>query len=167
MKKWDADVRRRGLRILAGNARVKDAVAEGVCDVGWTDTDDCFEAIDDHKPVGMLPLMLAEPRESATKTGDKSAARQFAIVIPNTVSLVRGTKHRTDAERFIDFVLSAETELTLAKSKSRQIPLGPVDSNQLTAEVRKLSDYVSQGYDLRKLEGARRECLAWLKTEPQ
>jgi len=167
LKKWDADVRRRGLRILAGNARVKDAVAEGVCDVGWTDTDDCFEAIDDHKPVTMLPLMVAEPIGPAVKTGDKAVPRQFAIVIPNTVSLVRGTKHRTDAERFIDFVLSAETELTLAKSKSRQIPLGPVDSNQLTAEVRKLSDYVSQGYDLRKLEGARRECLAWLKTEPQ
>jgi len=168
LKKWDADVRRRGLRILAGNARVKDAVAEGVCDVGWTDTDDCFEAIDDQKPVAMLPLLVAEPKVGPnTKAGDKTAARPFTIVIPNTISLVRGSRHRQDAERFIDFVLSAETELTLAKSKSRQIPLGPVDPHQLPPEVRKLSDYVSQGYDLRKLEGARRECLAWLKSEPQ
>ena len=88
-------------------------------------------------------------------------------MIPNTVSLVRGSRHRKDAERFIDFLLSAETELTLAKSKSRQIPLGPVDRAQLPAEVRELSGYVGQGYDLRKLEGARRECLAWLKSEPQ
>jgi iron(III) transport system substrate-binding protein len=168
LKKWDADVRRRGLRILAGNARVKDAVAEGVCDVGWTDTDDCFEAIDDQKPVAMLPLLVVEPTAGpAAKTREKTAARQFAIVIPNTISLIRGSRHRANAERFIDFVLSTQTELTLAKSKSRQIPLGPVDPKLLPEEVRRLSDYVSQGYDMRTLEGARRECLAWLKSEPQ
>src|SRR5262249_11886079 len=43
VKNWYADVRKRGYRVLAGNARVKDAVANGVCDFGWTDTDDCFE----------------------------------------------------------------------------------------------------------------------------
>ncbi len=159
LKSWYADVRKRGLRILAGNARVKDAVAEGECDFGWTDTDDYFEAADDQKPVAMEPILVNEPQKADGGT--------FTIVIPNTVSLVRGSRHRKDAERFIDFVLSAETELTLAKSKSRQIPLGPVDKTQLPEEVRKLSGYVSQGYDLRKLEGARRECVAWLKSEPQ
>lgn len=164
LKKWDADMRQRGLRVLAGNARVKDAVAEGVCDVGWTDTDDCFEAIDDQKPVAMLPLLVEKPAKAG---GEEKAATDFTIVIPNTASLVRGTHHRENAERLIDFLLSAETELTLAKSKSRQIPLGPVDKSQLPAEVSKLAGYVSQGYDLRTLENARRECLAWLKTEPQ
>jgi iron(III) transport system substrate-binding protein len=171
LKKWYADMRRRGLRVLAGNARVKDAVAEGVCDLGWTDTDDCFEAIDDQKPVNMLPLSEFAPApptpENFENMGWHLGDQPYTMVIPNTVSLVRGTRHREDAERLIDFLLSAETELTLAKSKSRQIPLGKVDKDQLPKEVRKLAGNVSDGYDLRTLEKARRECLAWLKTEPQ
>jgi iron(III) transport system substrate-binding protein len=162
LKSWYADMRHRGLRILAGNARVKDAVADGVCDFGWTDTDDCFEALDDHKPVTMEPIQVSDLERSSAHYGSA-----YTIVIPNTASLVRGSHHRQDAERLIDFLLSAETELTLAKSKSRQVPLGPVDKAQLPEDVRKLGGYVSQGYDLRKLEKARRECLAWLKTEPQ
>jgi iron(III) transport system substrate-binding protein len=161
LKSWYADIRKRGIRILAGNARVKDAVADGVCDFGWTDTDDCFEAIDDKKPVTMEPILVNEPRKVA------APALPYTIVIPNTVSLIRGSHHRKEAERLIDFLLSAETELTLAKSKSRQVPLGPVDKTQLPTDVSRLAAYVSQGYDLRKLEKARRECLAWLKTEPQ
>ncbi len=62
LKSWRADMRKRGLREMAGNAPVKDAVAEGVCDVGWTDTDDFFEALDDKKPVAMLPLFVADPK---------------------------------------------------------------------------------------------------------
>jgi iron(III) transport system substrate-binding protein len=171
LKKWYAETRRRGLRVLAGNARVKDAVAEGVCDLGWTDTDDCFEAIDDHKPVNMIPLYEWAPPpptpENWKKMGWNLGYELHTIVIPNTVSLVRGTRHRENAERLIDFLLSAETELTLSKSKSRQIPLGKVDKEQLPKEVRELAHFVTEGYDLRKLEQARRECLAWLKTEPQ
>jgi iron(III) transport system substrate-binding protein len=171
LKSWYADVRKKGIRILAGNARVKDAVAEGVCDLGWTDTDDCFEAIDDQKPVTMVPLYVWEPAPPTPpgllKMGLHMGSNPFTIVIPNTVSLVRGSRHRKDAERLIDFLLSAETELTLANSKSRQIPLGKVDNARLPKDVRQLAGFVSQGYDLRKLEGARREVLAWLKTEPQ
>jgi iron(III) transport system substrate-binding protein len=139
---------------------VKDAVADGVCDFGWTDTDDCFEAIDDHKLVRMEPALIPETTKAASHG-------PYTIVIPNTASLVRGTRHRKEAERLIDFLLSAETEMALAKSKSRQIPLAPVDKVQLPLDVQKLIPYVSQGYDLRKLEEPRREVLAWLKTEPQ
>jgi iron(III) transport system substrate-binding protein len=160
LKKWYHEARERGLSVLAGNARVKDAVAAGECDLGWTDTDDCFEAIDDGKPVMMLPI-------TPTKAKMVNGERPYTIVIPNTVSLVRGSRHRKDAERLIDFLLSAETELALARSKSRQVPLGPVDQAQLPPDVQHLIPYVSQGYDLRTLEEARRECLAWLKTEPQ
>jgi iron(III) transport system substrate-binding protein len=162
VKAWYADIREHGIRILAGNARTKDAVADGVCDYGWTDTDDCFEAIDDHKPVTMEPIQINELAKSHPRYGNP-----YTIVIPNTASLVKGARHRENAEKLIDFLLSAETELTLAQSKSRQIPLGPVDKTKLPPDVVKLAGYVSQGYDLRTLEQARRECLAWLKTEPQ
>jgi iron(III) transport system substrate-binding protein len=157
LKTWRADLRKRGLREMAGNAPVKDAVAEGVCEVGWTDTDDFFEALDDKKTVAMLPLFVSD-----TKPG---AHAPYTVIVPNTVGLIRGCEHKQDAQRLIDFLLSAETELTLARSKSRQIPLGPVDTQKIPAEVRELAQSVPQGYDLRTLEEPRRECIEWLKSE--
>jgi iron(III) transport system substrate-binding protein len=157
MKRWWADLRKRGLRQVAGNAPAKDAVAEGVCEIGWTDTDDFFEAHDDKKPVAMLPYFVSDP-----KAGDK---KKYTIIIPNTVGLIRGCQHKAEAQQLVDFLLSAQTELALARSKSRQIPLGPVDSEQIPSEVRELAQSVPQGYDLRQLETARRDCIEWLKSE--
>jgi iron(III) transport system substrate-binding protein len=147
---WHRDWRARGVRELNGNAAVKDAVAEGVCDAGFTDTDDFFEAKDAGKPVAMQPVQL---EDGAT------------ICIPNTVAIIRGTRRENDARRLVDFLLSAETELALARSKSRQIPLGPVPVDQVPAEVRELQAAAQRGAPLTNLLPARNECLAWLKSE--
>ena len=58
-----------------------------------------------------------------------------------------------------------DLEIALAKAKSRQIPLGPVDAEQLSEEVRKLTDWSREGIDLRSLLPDRRECLKWLQDE--
>ena len=147
---WHRDWRTRGVRELHGNAAVKDAVAGGACDAGFTDTDDFFEAKDAGQPVTMRPVQL-----------DDGAT----ICIPNTVAIIRGTRRETDARRLVDFLLSAETELALARSKSRQIPLGPVPEDQVPAEVRALQSAASRGVPLTDLLAARNECLAWLKAE--
>ncbi len=147
---WHRDWRTRGVRELNGNAAVKDAVADGACDAGFTDTDDFFEAKDDGKPVAMRPVRL-----------DDGAT----ICIPNTVAIIRGTRRETDAQRLVDFLLSAETELALARSKSRQIPLGPVPADQVPAEVRELQTWAQHAAPLTNLLPARNECLAWLKAE--
>lgn len=147
---WHRDWRARGVRELRGNAAVKDAVANGACDAGFTDTDDFFQAKDAGQPVIMRPLQL-----------DDGAT----ICIPNTVAIIRGTRRETDARRLVDFLLSAETELALARSKSRQIPLGPVPEEQVPAEVRELRGWTADAVPLAKLLPARNECLAWLKAE--
>ncbi len=147
---WHRDWRARGVRELNGNAAVKDAVADGACDAGYTDTDDFFEAKDDGRPVVMQPVRL-----------DDGAT----ICIPNTVAIIRGTRRETDAQRLVDFLLSAETELALARSKSRQIPLGPVPAEQVPAEVRELQGWAQHAAPLTALLPARNECLAWLKSE--
>ena len=147
---WHRDWRTRGVRELNGNAAVKDAVADGACDAGFTDTDDFFEAKDDGKPVAMRPVRL-----------DDGAT----ICIPNTVAIIRGTRRATDAQRLVDFLLSAETELALARSKSRQIPLGPVPEDQVPAEVRELQAWAQHAAPLTALLPARNACLAWLKAE--
>jgi hypothetical protein len=64
----------------------------------------------------------------------------------------------------VDFLLSEETELALANSRSRQIPLGPVPVEKLSPEVRELASAARDGESLSSLGPARQECLAWLKS---
>jgi len=150
LKAWHSDARRRGLRELQGNAATKDAVAGGACVAGWTDTDDFFVAKDEGQPVAMLPIRV---ENGAT------------ICIPNSVAIIRGTRHGDAARKLVDFLLSAETELALARSKSRQIPLGPVPESELPAEVRELQRWATDAFALdAKTLAARNECLAWLKS---
>lgn len=147
---WHRDMRSRDVCEVNGNAAVKDAVAQGVCDLGFTDTDDFFEAKDDGKPVAMLPVKL---ENGAT------------ICIPNTVAIIRGTRRMAGAQRLVDFLLSENTELALARSRSRQIPLGPVPESALPPEVRELKKWANAACPLAPLARARTECLAWLKSE--
>ncbi len=129
---------------------MKNLVAAGTCDFGWTDTDDYFDAFDNKAPVAMLPC----------RTDDGKT-----ICIPNTVSIVRGSKNLTNAQKLVDYLLSEKVELELANSKSRQIPLGPVDESQLSDEVRQLMSWAQDAYDLKQIGDARVDCLEWLKAE--
>ncbi len=149
---WHVAWRKRKVREVDGNAAVKNLVAQGICDMGVTDTDDYFEAKDEGMPVGMVPVTL-----------DNGAT----ICIPNSVAIIRGTRREKDAQKLVDYLLSEECELTLAKSKSRQIPLGPVDETKLPEEVRQLKKLAASGYPLTGLGNSPRDCLAWLKSEYQ
>lgn len=178
LKAWHTDLHLRGVREVDGNAAVKDVVAMGTCDAGLTDNDDAFVAMEDNKPVEMLPVRLAtlglsqpfgEPSKLHSETGPSltpaTKSTDFTICIPNSAGIIKGTKHLSAARRLVDFLASAETETALARSKARQIPLGPVEVDQLPKEVQKLSQWSRDGIDLRSLLPARRECLKWLKNE--
>ena len=108
-----------------------------------------FDAKDAGAPIAMAPVEI----DGGT------------ICIPNTAAVIRGTSREVQARQFVDYLLSAETELALAKSKSRQIPLGSVDEARLPAEVRELRPAAKRAIPLTGLLDARRECLAWLKSE--
>ncbi len=148
---WHRDCRRRGIIEGQGNAAVKDLVAQGACDLGFTDSDDFFEAKDGGNPVAMLPYRL--------ETGE-------TILIPNTVSIVRGTARVADAQRLEDYLLSAEVEEELARGKSRQIPLGPLAEERVPPEVRELRRLSASHVSLADLGPAAADCLSWLKSEP-
>ena len=150
LKSWHQDLRLRGLREVDGNAAVKDIVARGTCDAGLTDTDDVFVALDEGLSVEMLPVRESTVGGLRTPPNGDATSR-FTICIPNTVGIIAGTKHRDAAERLVDFLASAETELALARSKSRQIPLGPVDNKELPEDVRPLTEWAQDGIDLRPL----------------
>ncbi|GAB4322814.1 MAG: extracellular solute-binding protein [Candidatus Sumerlaeia bacterium] len=99
-----------GVLVLAGNATVRDQVAQGEIFFGLTDTDDAVGAILNHKPVRMV---FPDQNNGGT------------LLIPNTVALVKGAPHPEEARRLIDFILSPAVEETLAQGRSAQIPLRP------------------------------------------
>jgi len=145
-KIWHQLMQDHGMKVVQGNATVKNLVAEGICDIGWTDTDDFFVAVDDNKPVAMKPIRIQ----------DKT------ICIPNSVAIIQGTKQRTKAEKLVDYLLSKEVELRLAKGRARQIPLGEFDESELPEDVRPLYQMAKDSWDVRTLSSARKECLEWL-----
>jgi len=150
LQAWHRDVRSRGLHEATGNAHVKNLVAEGVCDFGWTDSDDFFVGVDEKKPVAMCPIRLDNGQ---------------VICIPNTVGIIRGTPRMKQAQQLVDYLLSAESETALASSASRQVPLGPVDDSKLPESVRGLRANVENGCPMSKLSEVSEACLTWLKSE--
>ena len=101
-----------GIVIVDGNASSKDAVARGEVPIGFTDTDDAQVALSQGKPVGMhFP--------------DQGEGQMGTLVIPNTVSMIKGCPHPKEARQLIDFLLSREVGELLAKSGSAQMPLRP------------------------------------------
>ncbi len=109
-KKFFEDFSRNGGKILSSNGDVKNSVARGDCLLGLTDSDDVNVAVSEGKPVGFVL-----PDQSGMGT----------LLIPNCAVLIKGAPHPDQARKFIDFLLSPETEKMLAKSKAAQIPLRP------------------------------------------
>jgi iron(III) transport system substrate-binding protein len=150
LERWHRSWRTGRVREVSGNAAVKNLVAAGTCDLGLTDTDDFFAAADRGAPVAMLPVRL--------ETGQ-------VICIPNTVAIIKGTGQRLAARALVEFLLSRRTELALARSASRQIPLGPVDGQPLPDQVRRLMSDARDAYPLAGLAPASDACLAWLGAQ--
>jgi iron(III) transport system substrate-binding protein len=150
LKAQHADWLARGVTIANGNGMTKNLVSQGVCDFGWTDTDDYFLAKDAGKPVHALPARLPDGK---------------TISIPNTVGIIRGAKHPDQARKLVDYLLSEACELRLAKARSRQIPLGPVAEDQLPVEVRELVPWAAESTSLAELYDVRESVIAWLKSQ--
>jgi len=150
LKRRHKSQRDRGLLEVNGNSVVKDLVASGRCDFGWTDSDDFFLAVDEGKPVDMVPVFMT---------------CGHAICIPNSVAIIRGPSRLEAAQKLVDFLLSKEVETRLAGSPSRQIPLGPVGFAGLPEEVQDLKLWSERSVDLKPLGDAHAECLSWLQSE--
>ena len=163
LRAWHQQFQNRGGKFVPGNAAVKDLVAAGACVLGMTDTDDYFVARDDHADVAMRPIELGDLNLEAVRelTFDPHAV----FVIPNTVAILRGTQRLPEAQQLVDYLLSAETELKLARSTSRQIPLGGAAPEELPPEVLELLPALERALDLRNLTAAQAACLEWLSND--
>ena len=152
LQEWHRSLQLRGIREVRGNGAVKDLVAEGTCALGFTDTDDVFVALEDQKPVTMLPVRTTDGK---------------TLVIPNTVALIQNCRNPEAAKQLIDFLLSPEVELLLAESAARQIPLGSVTSETLSPEVRQLMEWSADARAMDDAAACQPEVLTWLTSEYQ
>jgi iron(III) transport system substrate-binding protein len=107
-------LRRAGVRVYDGNASVVRAVAQGEIDAGLTDTDDVWSGQRNGWPV---ELVFEEPGAGGCPPG--------AMLVPNTLALVKGGEHPAEARRLVDFLLSVHVERMLAESESHNTPVRP------------------------------------------
>jgi len=101
---------RNGVKMVSSNGEVRRRVGEGDCAAGIADSDDANEVVKDKKPVGII-----YPDENGIGT----------LIIPNATVLIARGPNLENGKKFIDFLLTPETERALAESDAAQIPLLP------------------------------------------
>jgi len=98
------------IQVLDGNALVVKTVARGELAAGLTDSDDVYSAQLDGKPVAFVL-----PDQKPTEIG--------ALIIPNTVGLVRDCPHPDAGRKLMNFLLDPRVENELASARPAQIPV--------------------------------------------
>jgi iron(III) transport system substrate-binding protein len=97
-----------GTKILSSNGEVRRRVVSGDCGFGLTDTDDAYEAVRDKKPVAVV---FPDSKGMGT------------LIVPNAATLIEGAPNSDNGRKFVDFLLSPETEKKLAESDAAQMPV--------------------------------------------
>jgi iron(III) transport system substrate-binding protein len=87
-----------GVRIVDGNATVRDLVAQGTLMWGITDSDDALVAIKRGDPVSVIV-----PDQKGIGT----------LIIPSAVAVIRGDPHAGEADSLARYLLTEEVESTL------------------------------------------------------
>lgn len=106
LRDWLKRAKENDTAFAPGNGAVAALVASGERSFGLTDTDDAHKEIIAGKPIAVL--VVDSP----------------AVLIPNTVALIKNAPNSVEAKKLIDYLLSPEVEKRLAAMDSVQIPLG-------------------------------------------
>nr|WP_072514383.1 extracellular solute-binding protein [Ndongobacter massiliensis] len=96
-------MREHGAMVVDGNSAVKDAVDRGAVAFGLTDTDDALEAMQDNDKLAIAFPDQLEPGDGA-------------MVIPNSVAIIKGSAHEAEARELIDYLLSEDVQKQMVKS---------------------------------------------------
>ena len=106
-KQFLSDLKNNNVVIATSNGDVKKRVIQGEVACGLTDTDDAYEAIKEGANIGVVFL-------------DQQG--MGSLIMPNTVNLIKKSRHSENGKKLMDYLLSKETEAKLAKSCA-QMPL--------------------------------------------
>ena len=101
-KKFFTDIINFDVNVVDGNSVTKDMAAKGQVAIGFTDSDDAREAIEDGAHVSMV-----YPDQGDNQMG--------TLVTPSTVALIKGAPNKENAKIFIDYILKEKTERKLVE----------------------------------------------------
>ncbi len=109
-KQFFKDLKANGVQVVSGNKQVATGVGSGQLAFGLTDTDDAMGEVDAGSPVAII-YPDREPDQLGT------------LFIPNTLALIKGSRHPEAAQELASHLLSPEVESALSNGPSAQIPL--------------------------------------------
>jgi iron(III) transport system substrate-binding protein len=137
-------------QIMAGNKQVALSVAAGQLAFGLTDTDDAIGELEKG-----LDVAIVYPDQQPGGLG--------TLFIPNTLAILKGCPHPTEARRLVDYLLRPEIEEQLANSPSAQIPLHPQAKG--TARVQSPSSIRAMQVDFTTAAAGWKAVAAFLRDE--
>ncbi|MCR5033474.1 MAG: extracellular solute-binding protein [Lachnospiraceae bacterium] len=127
-------LKEKGVQVVDGNSVTKDMAAAGQVKIGYTDTDDAKEALQDGKPVA---LCFTDQEEGGIGN----------LITPNTVAMIKGAPHEKNAKIFIDYILSKEREKQLIDMGFFDLSIRPdADGNGL--KVKGMNVGLAEVYDM-------------------
>jgi iron(III) transport system substrate-binding protein len=146
-KQWMNDLKKNQVVIAASNGDVKKRVMNGELAFGLTDTDDAFEA---KKESGEVEYIFLDQQEGGIGT----------LIMPNALSLIKGSPHTDNGEKLMDYLLSRQTESKLAASCA-QMPL--IAGTEVPDNVPSLDKIKSMKIDYEETADKLEEIQPWLK----
>jgi iron(III) transport system substrate-binding protein len=132
-------------RIVSSNGEVKRLVASGEVAFGVADTDDAQEALADHAPIEVV-----FPDQDGIGT----------LVMPSTVSLMRGSPHPEAGKKLIDYLLRPEVERRLAEAAAH-VPLRA--GVQTPPGVKRAGEFKAMQVDYSRVADEMERMQPWLK----
>jgi len=166
MRGWLRGLSANEVRLYDGNASVVRAIAQGEIDVGLTDSDDAWAA----KRNGWAVESVFESRDDVIEVDEMKVdgnrvedrlkiegelASNGPLLMPNTVSVVRGGPNGAGGLKLVKFLLSAGVERALAASDSRNIPV----SSSVASEFEALRVPTAWEPDWEQVAGASDEAM--------
>jgi iron(III) transport system substrate-binding protein len=141
------DIKANDTTFVASNGQVRDRVQVGDFAFGLTDTDDAYGSL-----ARDMPVKIVYP--------DQTEDRPGTLVIPNTVSMIKGAPNADAARKLMDFLVSKRAQKMLAEGGGHQIPLRP--GVELAAEYKGLEDIKALPVDWEAAAAAWTDARDWV-----
>lgn len=147
-KQWMNDIKTNGVVVAASNGDVKKRVMNGELAFGLTDTDDAFEA---KKESDEVDYIFLDQQENGIGT----------LIMPNALSLIKGSPQNESGGKLINYLLTRETEVKLAKSCA-QMPL--IKGTEVPENVPSLDNIQPMKIDYKTTSEKLQVIQPWLKA---
>ncbi len=123
-----------GVQVVDGNSVTKDMAAAGQVKIGYTDTDDAKEAIEDGAHVAMC---FTDQEEGGIGN----------LITPNTAALIKGCPNEENAKIFIDYIISLDMEKELIEMGFFDLSIRP-DADVEGLKVKGMNVNLVEVYDM-------------------